>query len=149
MNLNSLKLTVLSNKQPCRIFLSGLFAVIRLIKFMIIIKSKKPDSLIVFCSELASIIEKGIMIYFAKKHGVNTLIFPRAAGVIKISKQKKYTVTVLKICLQADAFLCQGQAWYDFAVKDLGISSYRVKIIPNWTVTEDLLSIGSEKYLFP
>ena len=37
-----------------------------------------------------------------------------------------------------------------FAVKDLGISSYRVKIIPNWTVTEDLLSIGSrKKYLFP
>ena len=49
---------------------------------------------------------------------------------------------------KADYFLCQGEAWQHFALNDLGLQPDRVKIIPNWTATKDVIDIGTKKILF-
>lgn len=48
----------------------------------------------------------------------------------------------------ATHILCQGPAWQLFAIKDLGYSEKSAPIIYNWSATNSLLKLGSEKVLY-
>ena len=49
---------------------------------------------------------------------------------------------------QASLFLCQGPKWKDYALKNLQVESSRVSIINNWTASESLLKIGSDRQFY-
>ena len=51
------------------------------------------------------------------------------------------------MCLfqKTDLFLCQGEEWKSFASDVLKIQNSKIKIIRNWTASNDFLSIGSKR----
>jgi glycosyltransferase involved in cell wall biosynthesis len=51
-----------------------------------------------------------------------------------------------KVALKgADVFLSQGKSWSDFAIADMKLTPERVRLIPNWTATQEHLSIGQAR----
>ena len=61
-----------------------LLANVRLIKFVKLIRSKRPDAVIIFCSGFSSIIEK--VSWYALRKCLESLIFPRSALVMSSQK---------------------------------------------------------------
>lgn len=137
--------TQFSNPPP-RLPLRFILALFRFCRFLVTLITNRPDAVIVFCSGLASVIEKGAMGWCAKLLAIPVLVFPRHAGIIDSSASNS-----LKRCLihgsfkAADRFLCQGQQWQDFATEELGYSLKNAVIIPNWTATNELLEIGQAR----
>ena len=94
----------------------------------------------------ASAIEKGVMIIISKAFGAKTLIFPRAGYLInQVNKSKTFKLFIKALFQKTDLFLCQGEEWKSFASDVLKIQNSKIKIIRNWTASNDLLSIGSNR----
>ena len=107
---------------------------------------KKPKISLIFCSDGASAIEKGVMICFCKIFGVKTFIFPRAGGLINQTYKSSFFKYLIKFLFnKAELFLAQGENWNRFAKKQLQIPDNKIQIINNWTATPKLLEIGLKK----
>lgn len=135
----------ISNPPPSfiiRFFLAG----IRILKFLWILKIKKPKAALIFCSDGPSAIEKGFMTLLCKFFSIKALIFPRAGKLIEQTKKSKLFRNLIKFFFEkTDIFLAQGENWNKFAQNQLQISQTKIKIIHNWTATDDLLDIGANK----
>ncbi len=137
--------TQISNPPPnfiIRMFLAW----VRLIHFGIKILLKKPKISLIFCSDGASAIEKGVMICFCKIFGVKTFIFPRAGRLISQTYKSSFFKYLIKFLFnKAELFLAQGENWNRFAKNQLQIPENKIQIINNWTATPKLLEIGLKK----
>ena len=135
----------ISNPPP-GILIRSVLALIRLFKYIFILLTKRPRYVLVFCSDGASAIEKGIMILFSKSLGINSLIFPRAGNLMNQTKKNLLFYSVIKsLFKKSDYFLCQGKAWENYALNDLNINKGKVRIINNWTATKELIKIGEKR----
>ena len=106
----------------------------------------KPKSIIIFCSDGASAIEKGLMTLISRLFNVPVLIFPRAGNLIKQVNNSKVFLGLIRFMFSnANIFLCQGARWANFAEDILKLSKEKIKIVHNWTATDDLIKIGSTR----
>ncbi len=106
----------------------------------------KPKLIIIFCSDGASAVEKGLMILISKLYNIPSLIFPRAGNLINQVNNSKLFLNIIKFMFKrADIFLCQGNSWANFAEKKLRLDNEKIKIIDNWTATDDLIQIGEKR----
>ena len=137
----------ISNPPPVfivRFFLS----IVRIIRFLYTITSKKPGVILIFCSSGPSAIEKGFMIMFSNLLSVKTLIFPRAGNLINQIKGNQIFRGLIKFLFsKADIFLAQGPTWSNFAINDLKINSKKISIVNNWTATKELLEVGKKRII--
>ena len=137
----------ISNPPPVfiiRFFLS----ILRIIRFLFKINSKKPDVILIFCSAGASALEKGLMIIISNSLSVKTLIFPRAGKLINQIKSSKLFRGLIKFSFsKADTFLAQGPKWNNLAINDLKINSKKISIVNNWTATKELLEVGKKRII--
>mgnify|MGYP006983862542 FL=1 len=85
----------ISNPPP-GILIRAVLALIRLFKYIFMLLTKRPRYVLVFCSDGASAIEKGIMILFSKSLGINSLIFPRAGNLMNQTKKNLLFYSVIK-----------------------------------------------------
>ena len=101
----------ISNPPPSfiiRFFLAG----IRILKFLWILKIKKPKAALIFCSDGPSAIEKGFMTLLCKFFSIKALIFPRAGKLIEQTKKSKLFRNLIKFFFEkTDIFLAQGENW--------------------------------------
>ena len=122
------------------------FALKRLVKFVIILNSTKLDGVIIFFATGLSAVEKSFMVIISKYFNIKIIVFPRAGALITDVKDKFFFSKFIKFALnKVDAFLCQGQTFQKFANKILKIEKKKTFVIPNWTATSNLLSIGKKK----
>ncbi len=122
------------------------FSIIRIFRLLYILTFNQPSSVLIFCSDGASAIEKGVMIIISKVFGAKTLIFPRAGHLINQSnKSILFKLLIKNLFNKSDLFLCQGEEWRIFALNVLKIQNSKIKIIRNWTASNDLLSIGYKR----
>ncbi len=144
-NIIKLDTSQISNPPPN--FLIRLYlAIIRFYRFLRINIYNKPDVALIFCSDGASALEKGIMIFISRLFNVKTLIFPRAGNLInQVNKNSIFKNIIKYLFSKSDIFLCQGPTWNKFAIKTLCLDKSKVLIINNWTASMDLLSIGKNR----
>ena len=131
---------------PQNIFIKSLRAFFRIINYLFILTTKQPNVILIFCSDGASAIEKGVMTLIARLFKIKSIIFPRAGNLIKQVKKSNLFLSLISVLFnRADVFLCQGKKWEDFALTSLNLDKKRVKIISNWTATLDLLKVGATR----
>lgn len=135
----------ISNPPPT-FFTRFFLAAIRIIKFLYLLVTKNPKLALIFCSDGASAIEKGFMTLLCKSLRIKVLIFPRAGKLIEQTKKSNlFRKLIIFLFKKADVFLAQAENWNQFAKNQLKIPNKKIKIINNWTATDDLLNIGANK----
>jgi len=134
----------ISNPPPTFI-IRFFLAFIRLIRFVFKIFTHKPKVTLIFCSDGLSALEKGIMVWLSKIFGAKPLIFPRAGNLINQVEKYPFFKRIIKFLFSKAIFLAQGENWKLFALQKLDISTKRIKILHNWTATEEFLSIGESR----
>lgn len=123
---------------------------IKAIKRLLLLLKKlivgKPDASLIFASDGASAIEKGMMVVLCKLFGSKALIFPRAGRLIQQTDRNILFKIIIKFMFKRSSiFLCQGPKWQEYAIKNLSIPAAKVLTINNWTATDELLEIGSQR----
>ncbi len=136
--------TQISNPPP-GFFIRLIYAIIRYVRFLLIFL-KKPKGAVIFCSDGASALEKGFMILTLKLFKVKSFIFPRAGNLItQVENFKTFRLIIKFLFNQADIFLCQGETWKIFALTSLNLKSKKIKVISNWSASEELFEIGNTR----
>jgi glycosyltransferase involved in cell wall biosynthesis len=146
-NITRFDTSQISNPPPN--FLTRLvLALFRLYRFTKIFIRKKPDTALIFCSDGASAIEKGLMLIICRFFNVKSLIFPRAGNLItQTNKNTLFKGLIKYLFSYSNIFLCQGPSWYSFAVESLKIEKSNVFIVNNWTASKDLLAVGKNRII--
>ena len=151
-NFSSFEILTFDSSQisnpPPNIIIRSLFAFFRLVNFPIKLIVEKPKCVIIFCSDGASALEKGLMICITKLYNKSAMIFPRAGNLINQTRESKLFLNVIKYLFKkADIFLAQSRRWEEFANQSLKIHSSKIKIIGNWTATNKHISIGESRII--
>jgi glycosyltransferase involved in cell wall biosynthesis len=103
----------------------------------------RPDVVILFCAVGASVVEKGVMAWYAHFRGSNAFMLPRAGAA---SYGSRFTRSWVRVAFGGvRKILCQGPALQRLAISLLGFRPEDAPIIPNWTATPALLSIGRQR----
>lgn len=139
--------TQISNPPP-KFLVRLIIAIKRMRVFIKKIHKDKPDVVLAFCSTGASLLEKCLMIWYARYLGIPGIIFPRGGALIENCKKSKITsFWVSKILGGAEKFFCQGTKWQQFAMGICGFSRQNAPIVPNWTASQKLLNVGKKREL--
>lgn len=118
----------------------------RAVDYVVKLERERPDAVILFTAAGASVLEKGVLSWYARLRGVPALLFPRGGPVMDACRKSRFTRAWTRWALRgANVVLCQGPAWQDFVVDLLGIDRRNAPIIPNWTATTALLEIGAAR----
>lgn len=132
----------ISNPPP-NFFIRSILAVNRIINLLFKLISNKPDASLIFSSDGASALEKGLMIIICNSFKCKTLIFPRAGRLIHQVENSKLMFKIIRsLYSKSSIFLCQGKKWEKFALNVLKIEKKKVKILNNWTATDELIKVG-------
>jgi glycosyltransferase involved in cell wall biosynthesis len=135
----------ISNPPPGLIVRTYL-AFIRLIKLIGKLIYFRPKVALIFVSDGAGAIEKGIMVFICSIFKCKTLLFPRAGNLITQTSKSQVMLTLVKFLYKkTNIFLCQGSQWKNYAINTLGINESKTKIISNWTATKSLIEIGESR----
>lgn len=132
----------ISNPPP-NFFIRSILAFNRIINLFFKLISYRPDASLIFSSDGASALEKGLMILICNSFKSKTLIFPRAGRLIHQVENSKLMFKIIRsLYSKSSIFLCQGKKWEKFALNILKIEKKKVKILNNWTATDELIKIG-------
>lgn len=106
----------------------------------------RPDIVLIFTSSGFSLLEKGLMGRIALFLQKPTLIFPRSGVIIEQFSNSSLQRCLIKWSLgNSSKLLCQGDAWFNFAVQNLNYLETNAPVIHNWTASKELLAIGQSK----
>ncbi len=149
-HFNEFKILKLDSSQASSpkpsLFVRFLYAISRILRLTYLNIAKKPEVVLIFCSDGFSAIEKGIMIIISKFQGSKVMIFPRAGKLIEqANKNRNFNYLIKRLFSKSDIFLAQGKNWKKFAEESLNIVSDKIEIVHNWTATKELLNIGFNK----
>lgn len=137
--------TQISNPPPT-FAIRLVLAVRRFLTYLVQFERKRPDAVLLFTAAGASVVEKGVMAWYARFRAVPALMSLRGGPVMAASYKSRFTRAWVRLCLRgARAILCQGRAWQRFAVDVLGFQVEDAPIVPNWTATPALLAIGRNR----
>lgn len=135
----------ISNPPP-GLFIRAFLAFVRLIKLIGKLFFFRPKVALIFVSDGAGAIEKGVMVLICSIFNCKTLLFPRAGNLITQTSNSQIMLILIKFLFKkTDIFLCQGNQWKNYAISTLGFNESRTKVISNWTATKDLIEIGENR----
>ncbi|MDO9488658.1 MAG: glycosyltransferase family 4 protein [Sphingomonadaceae bacterium] len=123
-----------------------LLAARRAVEYVVKLERERPDAVILFTAAGASVLEKGVLAWYARLRGVPALLFPRGGPVMDACERSRVSRTWIRWAMKgAHVVVCQGPVWQDFVVDLLGIDRRDAPVIPNWTATTSLLDIGAAR----
>ena len=121
-------------------------AVRRFTQFIARLERRRPDAVLLFVAVGASIVEKGVMAWYARLRRVPVIMFPRGGSVVDDCRRSALTRAWVGFLFRgARKIVCQSDAWRRFAVDVLGFLPPNVTVIRNWTATRELLEIGAKR----
>jgi glycosyltransferase involved in cell wall biosynthesis len=145
LELDLLDSTQISNPPP-NLGVRLLLAVRRCIAFVARFERNRPDAVLLFVAIGASVAEKGAMAWYARLRGVPAALFPRGGPLIDLCEKSRLHRVWTRIAFGGAATIfCQGERWRQFAVESLGRAPAAAPIIPSWTATPDLLTLGQRR----
>jgi glycosyltransferase involved in cell wall biosynthesis len=137
--------TQVSNPPP-PLWIRALLAFRRFLDYVVRFERSAPDVTILFTATGASVVDKSAMAWYARLRGVPALIFPRGGALMDVTQRSLLARLATRLAFRgARSVLCQESAWQRFAVESLGLATEDAPIIPNWTATNELLSIGRRR----
>ena len=137
--------TQISNPSP-NLAHRGVIAMRRFSIFLNKLIVCRPSAIVLFTSEGASLLEKGVMAWTSRLFHIPVFIFPRGGQIlIKVANSNFQRFWISTLMRGASHCLCQGPAWQRFAVRELGLPIERAPIISNWTATSRLLAIADRR----
>lgn len=133
---------------PPSLYLRGLSAILRLIKFIYLIVKFRPKFTLIFTASGASFIEKGLMVLISKTFFVKCILAPRA-GALKNHAEKNYLFFLfLKIVIKSTNYvICQGRFMQTFLAKIIPNKTNKLLIINNW-INSSLYQINWDRAIF-
>jgi len=145
LNLDLIDSTQISNPAPS-FPIRLMFAIRRFLYFVYRFEICKPDFVLLFTGSGAGLLEKGLMARYSKYRNRKAFIFPRGGGILKkYSEKKDLPLWVTFSFKPAEKIFCQGILMQNLARKVLQRPTSQTVVIPNWTASPSLLSIGEEK----
>jgi len=129
-------------------FLSRLWnAIRRLLKFIFTLSFNKIDTVLLFCADGFSIIEKGTMLLIARFFGKRTIIAPRSGYIINNLKSITYRSFIKFVFSRADFIVCQSDYWKKLFISSLYSSNEfesRFIVIYNWIDLENYTDVANK-----
>jgi glycosyltransferase involved in cell wall biosynthesis len=121
-------------------------AAVRFVRFVGRVEAHRPDAVLLFVADGASIVEKGAMAWYARIRGVPTVMLPRAGSIVDACRKSAFTRRSTRFLFGgARKIVCQSEVWREFAIQVLGFPPRDVAVIRNWTATRELLEIGARR----
>lgn len=118
---------------PPPVYIRMCFAFLRVVKFVWLLVTKRPDATLIFSANGPSVYEKGSMVFIARMFGVKTLLALRGGPLVNEVKQsntlRKFLISVLR---KSDYVICQGVFWKSFFEGLVGFQHPKFVVIPNW-----------------
>ncbi len=115
----------------------------RMCGYVAALERSRPDAVILFVAAGMSVVDKGVMAWYARLRGVPALLYPCGGPVMDACRRSRAVRLVVRSSFRgARMFLCQGQQWHRFAVEMMGFAPTAAPIIPNWTASPELLAVG-------
>jgi glycosyltransferase involved in cell wall biosynthesis len=145
LTLDLLDSTQISNPPPS-LMVRLVLAAARCVRFVVRFERARPDAVLLFVAVGASIVEKGVMAWYARLRGVPAMVFPRGGALLEACRKSAFTRRWVRWAFKgARKMLCQSETWRRFAVEVLGFDPRDAPIVPNWTATPELLAIGERR----
>ena len=144
-DIDTLDSSQISNPPP-KFFIRSVMAVRRLFILMYRLIFNRIDVVLIFSSDGASAIEKGVMVWMCHLFKRPVLIFPRAGNLISQTSKSPLMLKLIRFLYgRSTVFLCQGIKWKGYAINQLGLDKSKVKVVNNWTATEKQIEIGKNR----
>lgn len=78
-----------------------------------LIFAKEVRTILIFCSNGWSFIEKGVMVFLGKMFGRKVIIAPRSGRILKDIENIRFRQFASRVFRKADVVLCQSNRWKD------------------------------------
>lgn len=131
---------------PPGVIVRSFYAVKRIGVFVARVSRRRPDAVLLFVAVGGSFYEKSLLAGIARAFGVPSLFFLRGGSLIGHVRNSRTFARIACALLRIPTrVLCQGPAWQEFLVKDIGLNVTRCPIIPNWTASPRLLKCGDQR----
>ena len=130
---------------PPKLYIRFFNALKRLVKFIYLIISKKPDTVLIFSANGPSIYEKGTMVIFASLLIKNVILAPRG-GPLDNEIEHSYPLRMFIKCIfsQSKYIICQGEYWREIFSTFLPEKKIeKLIVIPNW-IDENQYNLNEE-----
>lgn len=109
------------------------FSLKRMLNFIYILFSKKPDTVLIFTSAGLSFIEKGLMVLVASAYRSRVVLSPRSGLLIDdINNSKFMRLYVYLIFKSCDRIICQSLTWKNYYADLTGFPHEKFEVIKNW-----------------
>jgi glycosyltransferase involved in cell wall biosynthesis len=145
LRLDLLDTTQISNPPPV-LPVRLMLAIVRFGRFVRRFETNRPQAVILFAALGASVVEKGVMAYYARMRGIPAVIFPRAGSIVDDCRRSAFTRAWARLFFRAARkIVCQSAAWRNFAIQTLGFAPEDVVVIRNWTADREILAIGQQR----
>jgi glycosyltransferase involved in cell wall biosynthesis len=144
-DIDALDSSQISNPPP-KLFIRSVMAGRRLFILMYRLIFNRIDVVLIFSSDGASAIEKGVMVWMCYLFKRPALIFPRAGNLISQTSRSPLMLKLIRFLYgYSTVFLCQGVKWKGYAINQLGLDKSKVKVVNNWTATEKQIETGKNR----
>ena len=144
-DIDALDSSQISNPPP-KLFIRSVMAGRRLFILMYRLIFNRIDVVLIFSSDGASAIEKGVMVWMCYLFKRPALIFPRAGNLISQTSRSPLMLKLIRFLYgYSTVFLCQGIKWKGYAINQLGLDKSKVKVVNNWTATEKQIETGKNR----
>ncbi len=123
-----------------------LLALRRFARFARAFERRRPDAVLLFVAVGMSLVEKGLMAWYARFRGVPALMSPRAAPSMYGEGGVWFTRALTRLAFGGVAgVICQSATWRRFAISTLHFDESQTHVIANWTATPELVAIGRSR----
>ena len=144
-DIDALDSSQISNPPP-KLFIRSVMAGRRLFILMYRLIFNRIDVVLIFSSDGASAIEKGVMVWMCYLFKRPALICPRAGNLISQTSRSPLMLKLIRFLYgYSTVFLCQGVKWKGYAINQLGLDKSKVKVVNNWTATEKQIETGKNR----
>ena len=131
---------------PPRFIIRLISAMERTIRYIFALAIRRPNGVILFTASGSSLLEKGVMAWLARLTCKRVFLFPRGGSLIHDLRFKNWKKKWIELLMKgATDILCQGPAWQNLVINNLGYSEANAPIIYNWSATSNLLTLGADR----
>jgi glycosyltransferase involved in cell wall biosynthesis len=131
---------------PPNIIIRLFYSIARFFEFILFTYKHQQSCILVMAALQASWIEKLFMCGVGRLFNCKTGFYPLGGQIIDDLSKSKIQRTVFRCLIKIpDLLLCQGYNWSNFFITTLEVPKYKLKILPSWTATPELLHFGNER----
>ena len=130
--------TTADSNIPGPVYIRAWKATKRVFVFCYLLLTKKVDSILIFCGDGLSFVEKGLMAMIGKSIGKKVIIAPRSGFIERDVRDSAFMRRYIPFVLtHVDYVICQGPKWKTFFNEKCKVPEQQLTVIQNWVDAEN------------